>query len=284
MKKILILLFLILLIPAGLSGCKKQSEELTTVYEKLDSFDYSAYLSKVDETVTIDYNVFKALELLQKVKYSKKVSDYLTTTDITSYLDGLDLSSPSNSFKASVIGSSYSTTFKTKLDNALNGYTETDINAWNYTYTSLALRKENVNSTLKETLDNKLIVINAADYRDADYAGYALMALSDNKTIDKTSLYTLIDESLKSTGIESFGSVNACSTASAVLGLIASGNDPSDYKGVNLINCLLSFWKADGIYYTLDGTVDTFYSTPQVYAALATYAVYKEKGKAISLF
>ncbi|HPD13117.1 MAG TPA: hypothetical protein PLP15_07235, partial [Bacilli bacterium] len=124
--------------------------------------------------------------------------------------------------------------------------------------------------------------------KDADYAGAALMALSHQET-DKTPLIDLIKENLTSEGVLSWGTANSCTTAYAILGLVANNIDPTSEEftkdTVNLVEALLNFSLGDGSFaYSKDSGADLSYATPQSFAALVAYREFVRTQKSFVLF
>ena len=128
----------------------------------------------------------------------------------------------------------------------------------------------------------------AVEGKDADYAGAALMALSHQET-DKTPLIDLIKENLTSEGVLSWGTANSCTTAYAILGLVANNIDPTSEEftkdTVNLVEALLNFSLGDGSFaYSKDSGADLSYATPQSFAALVAYREFVRTQKSFVLF
>lgn len=126
---------------------------------------------------------------------------------------------------------------------------------------------------------------NNPEYMDADFAAMALTAVANHQD-DAFNSYILnmtnyIKDAQTNAGIESWGSANASSTASAILGLLAVGIDPRSeaftVADVDLIEALMTFAFEGGFKYTLQDTkTDLAFSTPQAFSALVAYKIYRD--------
>lgn len=286
LKKWMLVLLVMLL--AGATGCNGRTEPTkdavdTAIESFMETYAHT-YVGLIDDEVVIDIYVLSGIALLQESGYDVDVQDFLTTAQVESYLAALDYSMATNAFKAMLVASIYQVDAPLALD-ALANYE--DIDVWSYAYALIALAYSNNNPTLYQELLQKINVIREEDYRDADYAGVALMATYDAE-IDKQPLFDLILGSLSEEGIVSWGEANASSTANVILGLIASGIDPKniDYttNDVTLIDALLQFEVNGAFKNYVNGEIDLLYATPQGFAALATYYIYRTDKNAISLF
>jgi hypothetical protein len=130
------------------------------------------------------------------------------------------------------------------------------------------------------------LLASTPDFMDADYAGMLLLALAPYVTYEGVDLQvaemiTYIKENLSEDGVTSWGSANSASTATVIIGLIAHAIDPRgvDYQteGVDLIEALLQY-EVDGAFkWTLESEeTDMMFSTPQVFAALVAYKIYRD--------
>src|SRR5690606_38091787 len=95
------------------------------------------------------------------------------------------------------------------------------------------------------------------------------------------AMTSYIKENLTEDGVSSWGSANSASTASVIFGLIAHAIDPrsEEYQtvGVDLIEALLTYELNGAFKWTLDQEeADMMFSTPQVFAALVAYKVYRD--------
>lgn len=123
-------------------------------------------------------------------------------------------------------------------------------------------------------------------YMDADYAGMVLNALSPYQEDSEVQLFvddmlTYIEDHLTSSGVESWGNPNASSTAAVVLGLVASGINPRSQtyttEETDLIEALKLYEVNATFKYLLsDEQADLAFSTPQVFAALVAYKLYRD--------
>lgn len=133
-------------------------------------------------------------------------------------------------------------------------------------------------------------------YMDADYAGMVMNALApyaSETDVDQfmNDMFIYIDEHLTLNGVESWGNPNASATASVIMGLVANGINPrsSDYTtgSTDLIEAL-SLYEMEGTFKYLlsDEQADLAFSTPQVFAALVAYKLYRDVwgNPAVNLF
>lgn len=289
MKKTFIVLIFILL--AGLTSCVKEEPKLSlidNVNQVIDAFidNYAnKYFIESDGVLEIDYHVASALGALFESGYQGSLDTYLFKEVVQAYYDNIDYQTPNDCFKAIVIGRAFgfeASSAKAKLA------TIDDVDKWSVANTLIALNITNNNNALKEKLINQIGVINEEDYRDADYAGEALIA-TYNLDIDKSALHALIDESLTKDGVSSaWGGANACSTSYVILGLVASNLDPTSPKytteDINLIEALLKYEEGGAFKFQLDGDIDLGFSTPQAFSALVAYKLYCKDKKPIIIF
>lgn len=121
---------------------------------------------------------------------------------------------------------------------------------------------------------------------DPDLAGMSLLALSSYGELEGFDTYlssTLdyIKTTLTSTGVSSWGTSNAASTAAIILGLVAQGINPQDEayqtNEVGLIEALMLYALDDGFKYSMDATeIDDAFSTPQAFSALVAYKLSRD--------
>jgi hypothetical protein len=140
-------------------------------------------------------------------------------------------------------------------------------------------------NTQIQSLISQIIASNPT-YMDSDYAGMALLALASyrEQAILEQAIEGYLDFillNLTSTGITAWGSPNSSSTAAVVLGLVAHGIHPRSeaYQtaGVDLIEALLLYSHDGAFKWTIDAeTADLQFSTPQVFAALVAYKLYRD--------
>lgn len=287
MKKTLIVLFIIML--AGLTSCRKEPKITLIDYvnQAIDEFITNhapIYFNEENGTIEIDYHVASALSALFAHDYPGQMDNYLKKDLVQNFLENSTFDTPSNIFKGIMIGNAFGF-IPTKAIQALDALEQVD--SWSIATTLIALRLTDVNLSLKNKLMEDVLIIKEEDYRDADYAGAALMA-TYNLDIDKTNLYALIDNSLTKDGISSWGNANACSTAYAILGLVASNIDPTSEKytieGSNLVESLLKYEENGAFKFTLDGEIDLAFSTPQAFSALVAFKIYQATKKPFLLF
>lgn len=126
------------------------------------------------------------------------------------------------------------------------------------------------------------------EYMDSDYAGMLLQTLSfgdleneDGVSLKIEEMLTYISENISNEGMLAYGNANASSTAQVILGLVAQGLDPrgEDYtvEGVDLIAALKTFQLETAFKYLLTSDdADLAFSTPQAFAALVMYKIYRD--------
>lgn len=277
MKKFLMIMILLTL--AGVTGCKEQNPSLKRVNTEVDAF-IETYLATYVNDETQDFYVMRAIAKLNKAGYKVNLATYVNETALKTKYNDLEYDSLATIFKGLTIMDIYNTV-PPKAVTALNTYTEAP--AWNHTIAYLATKIANTNQDLQTSLLSQMSVIREEDYRDADFAGMALMATATD-TIDRNIYYDLIESHLTSEGVESWGAANSCSTAMVVLGLLATKVDPSNFLETNLIDALLTFFDSGAASYKIDEEADLIFATPQAFAALAIYKIYAEKKTFVNLF
>ncbi|MFA6628012.1 MAG: hypothetical protein WCT17_05740, partial [Bacilli bacterium] len=184
-------------------------------------------------------------------------------------------------FQALMIGQLYDYQPSTALL-ALDGFSSFE--TWNHVIGYLSLKMTNKNITLQQSTRQQMLVRSENDYRDADFAGLALMATAD-ETIDRTLFLGLISDAVDEDGIKSgWGGANSCSTSMAILGYLAIRENPRTVLTVDLISALLEFFEEGAARYELGEEVDLLFSTPQAFSALVAYKIYAEKSIYVNLF
>lgn len=279
MFKKLGLVVLALLLLAGATSCKSEKDELMVQVDKAIDLFIENHLDKFVNEESLDYYVVPAIKALEANGYKIKLTDVVPVAKVNEYYTDYDYSSVANIFKATVIRKAYGLS----LDDAKNNLEEvTEVDVWSYTYGLIALNITGVNSALKADLLTKVNVIREEDYRDADYAGLALVATA-NDNIDKISLHELINTSLSNEGIVTWESANSSSTANVILGLLASGINPTSEEytteGVNLIEALLKYHKDGAFANKLGEDPDLMFATPQAFSALVAYKIFTKQQK-----
>jgi len=143
-----------------------------------------------------------------------------------------------------------------------------------------------VNSTHHKVGSLIEMVAKTIDFMDPDYVGLAMLSLAKHQEHEKTEAIMnewiqFIIESQNEKGIDSWGNTNAASTATVIIGLVASGYNPrSDmfsHQGVDLIEALIGFY-ANGAFSWKKGdpSPDMVFSTPQAFAALVVYKLSRD--------
>jgi hypothetical protein len=133
-----------------------------------------------------------------------------------------------------------------------------------------------------------MLISGTPEYMDADYAGMVISALSHYFEVDGVQAFidTMIleiEEVLTMEGITSWGSANSASTAQAILGLVSLGLNPREVTQTgfevefDLIAALQMYEILSGFKYTSsDSNPDLAFSTPQGFAALVVYKLYRD--------
>jgi hypothetical protein len=225
---------------------------------------------------SVSHHVAAALGLLESAGHD--VSSILEPQDdVTAFLAGLGSSTPSTFFRSVVISNAFQTgtTYDSAGITASNHYDAVAL------LSALDILGEEVPSGLLGTL-----MTSTPEYMDADYAGMLLEALAGHDTYESvpetvTAMTTYLADQMTSSGMSAWGTPNAASTASAISGLVSQGIDPRSedwtYEGTDLIDALLSYAK-DGVFLWKAGdeNPDMMFSTPQAFAALVQYKVFRD--------
>lgn len=279
MKKLFICICFVLL--AGATGCRQAEDDLLDEVNKAIAIFIENYSEDYVNEEKLDYYVVPALSALDDIN----LEDYVNKETVEVYLDQLEYTEINDAFVAAVNSKAFSIEINDKAVESLKGFEE--ISPFSYNYGLIALNIENVNQSLRDNLLGKINIIREEDFRDADYAGIALMASADYD-IDHNPLFELIDKNLTADGVVSWGNANASSTANSILGLIAMGIDPTSEayttNEVNLVEALLKYENDGAFAYILGEEHDLAFATPQAFSALVAYKVFVESEKAFNLF
>ncbi len=268
------------------------------VYEAIQLF-IENQLDTFLSTTYIDYNVLVGCQTF--------CVDYLSESDIETYLGTLTLSTTQDYFKAITIAKYLSD--DTLLNTYLNAF-ETVVSTGAYGQTALGLIAYDAVST---TIDYSTYVSDALSYyttsspydEGLDAGGLGLVALS-NYTAEPgvqdliDAYVTWIEESQLTTGgvktrdmvwgdVTYPGVENAASISQVIMALVANGIDPAgdDFTvdGHNLVTRLIEFQLEDGSFdwdLTDEVTNDLAFSTPQAFLALVTYYDYSNSYGALT--
>jgi hypothetical protein len=124
------------------------------------------------------------------------------------------------------------------------------------------------------------------DYMDSDYAGMVLLALSNHIDLEGVEpfindMILYIKDQQSENGITAWGSANSASTAVVILGLLAQNIDPRSeaftVQDVDLIEALLTYEVNNAFkWIRTQDTIDLAFSTPQAFAALVAYKIYRD--------
>ena len=260
------------------------------------SFRESSMLSALDVAIDLWINSFVS-DMLETYIGSAGISQHVVAAmkqlELYGYYDvkWTDFSFPdvlvdtvSNAFKSAlrnkVLGQSTETIESALADmNPTNPYDAVSmINAIDVLFGQ--------NEQLKRDELITYLVNNNPDYMDADFAAMALTAVShvgsdEDMTTYIDDMVAYIADAQVKEGISSWGNANASSTASAILGLIAVGQNPRGesftVEDIDLVEALMTFAKETGFKYLMtDVDADLAFSTPQAFAALVSYKIYRD--------
>ena len=184
-------------------------------------------------------------------------------------------------FKTAVFQKTFDLDFSATLT-ALNGFISTDSYSAVSHLSALSLLEGD-----EQKINDLLDMLTQLTIDDAEYAGMLMQAFSPYEQ-DVNSVNTainllvpVIQNNLTTSGITSWGSPSSSATAMVVIGLIAKGINPrgEDYsvENVDLIEALL-LYETDGFFkwQLSNESVDMLFSSPQVFAALVTYKVFRD--------
>ena len=84
---------------------------------------------------------------------------------------------------------------------------------------------------------------------------------------------------------DEWGGINCASTAQLIMTLVALNLNPRDYLDLDIVKALLGYEKDGSFLYTADAIEpDLSFSTPQAYAALIAYKMYRDLNTAINIY
>jgi len=234
----------------------------------------------------LDQYVVSAIKLLERNGYDVSLASFISHLKVEDY------------YRLKVYDPNSSGYVKTLLQDIINminfGIDPTNaINRLKNVYGKLTTIQNNyvllalglVNVSADKVMDLLNVVVTSSTNNPApDIAASALIALANYRDYDKYALlvnrysdhlYTKFSAS----GIDHNGA-NCVSTASAIIALIANGLNPaSDYwtsGGSTLISSLLQYENNGEFSWSIDGEIDTAFSTPQGFGALVAYKVYRD--------
>jgi hypothetical protein len=247
------------------------------IYHFLDEL-FDVYIN----TGYIHHDVLAAVSKLYTMGYD--VPEFLTwiTPELPTYLDTINTTTAGQLFKKIMI----ETIFGESIEDTLGLIENLEVNNHYDAITLLhALYVGKSQSDHIQSLKDSLYASDPA-FIDPDYAGMLLLALSPY--VNEEGVLDVIEDKIDyiknqqtKDGIESWGNVNAASTAVVVLGLIAQGINPRDegftVLDVDLIEALLSYHTPEGFKWLLTSDdPDLLFSTPQAFAALVAYKLYRD--------
>jgi hypothetical protein len=265
-------------------GTKISFVETTYLSEldlKVDAYIYDFIENNISDFISeefIDYSVLSAVHQLNYKGYIDiDLAQYYTYENLELVTEDISTLSISDLFRLGIYQSIENIDLTTYF-NHLNAQTAS--NAYELiTYLQAYHLNDQTNQNLATTLMDETFV-------DPDFVGLALLALDKYSDLESFDTYldsalTYIKSSMTSTGISSWGSANASSTAAIILGLVAQGINPQneDYQidGLGLVDMLM-LYETNGVFkWTIDSTeVDLMFSTPQAFAALVAYKLARD--------
>ncbi|MCL2522390.1 MAG: hypothetical protein FWE36_05985 [Erysipelotrichales bacterium] len=280
MKKVVLLIAVLFI---SLAGCNR-NQEAEKIDRLIDNFLAEKVGNYLSPFLSADHMLFSALALYQENGFDFSFENHIS---VSAYKDALRALTVDDFAGWNIYNNAFR--FFT-IARALGADTAF------FTDFMLAsdfdnLPENSVPLLFMATKDQDLLeIIYSYQPTDTDTAAFHLMALSYDKEnvlyqtkVDE--LMTFMMENLGYGGIESWGTINSCSTAMFVLALMANGINPSsiEYQGRSLIDFLLDYYVGDGFSFEIGGEVDLMFSTPQVFTALIVYRIFHKSG-AVSLF
>jgi len=266
----------------------RESSMLSDVDQEIDQFIYGFLDEKVNTYINqdgMDHYVLAALNQLSIYGYN---TIDLTELDYPDYDD----QTVANRFKKALVSFSkdldneLETDFSTFVELTPDGLYETItyLNAFDVFYTNENHDKRN------EIIQDFILEI--PEYMDADFAGMALSAVSslqENQAVE-TYIQQMIDvikDNMTSTGVIGWGGANAASTAVSIIGLLAVGENPRDeeYSTLesDLVESLMLYVNEFAFNHLIDDeNPDLAFTTPQGFAALVMYKIYRDHMTTIS--
>ena len=247
-------------------------------------------------TDSYDYSLLQAIVKANKSFYDANLFDLNKIPNISNY---------KAQWTADQTGASLGNLFKASLGcvdfdlandtiapalNALNNKEELEI-IWSIAYYLDACYNANVdNETYQAVLADFASILETSDPSDSVNMALAFYALFSSDENFEQNVKTILDKQTSCLGedgfVDAWMGANSCSTAQLIIALVATGQDPTTYYGVDLVNILLRY-QHDGLfnYQLSDAEADLAFSTPQCYAALLMYKLYRDAGnKAVSFF
>lgn len=269
-----------------------ESTMLDLVDQHVDKIIYhfiEAYGALYVNHETQDYFVTSALALLFNAGYPvKPLTNFVSQEDMQSLYGNPEYGNVSEAFKSIAILSKFG-----MMHTVATSFIELAEPASPYANYA-ALLGALLSNSEEEVIQRFSSPLLGSDpeWMDADYASMAILALAPlkgNSAVDDKieALKLFVMENVNEQGVEAWGTTNAASTASFILALVALGENPrsESYQFENtfteekedLITALKAFEVQGAFRYGFtDENVDMLFSTPQGFAALAAYKVYRD--------
>lgn len=269
----------------GMTITFKEATFLDPVDIMVDQVIYhfiNTHLESYVQSTYMHHDVLAAIAKLYTMGYA--LPDFLgwTSLDIGTYIDGLGTETIAQNFKKLIIQKIYGQDFSETLTN-IEAFEATNV----YDASTL-LQALFVGHSISEQIDTLVasLLTTTPTFMDPDYVGMFMQAMSPHgdalasTDIMETYLNYLYEQQTID-GISSYGSANAASTATVILGLVAQGIHPRSeaftVDGIDLIEALLAYHTEDGFKWLLTSdTPDLDFSTPQAFAALVVYKIYRD--------
>lgn len=266
----------------------------------IDKMVYSFMKKDLDKVFTdaYDYSLLQAIVKANKSFYDANLFDLNKIPNIDNYKAQWTADQKGNSlgniFKASLGCVDFGLTNDT-IATALNAFTNKDELEiiWSIPYFLDACYNVGNFTEMYEAVKSDFVsIMEASDPSDSVNMALSFYALFDLEEDYAQNVKTILDKQTSSIGedgfIDQWMGANSCSTAQLIIALVAAGQDPTTYYGVDLVDILLRYVSPtdSGFLYQLTDTEsDLAFSTPQCYAALLMYKLYRDgNNQAVTFF
>lgn len=285
-KSLLMFLFIFLFLLAGCTN-KKQEDAV--------DLNVNSYVASFEETKIVNYIAYEDGLLIADVYVmgalckAKQVGDFdssAITMDkiaLSAHLNTLE-NTPNNLFKKALLNN----LFLLSQEEVLASVSALEFSSFTNVYDMLsvlsALNILNIEIDLRTQLEEHVYDIGNNEYADSDYMAQVIIALA-GRGYDLTAFKSFITDNLSEEGIETWGNSNAASTSMAIMAFLAMGENPREIEGRDLIEILFTYKDTDGFkWLKTDDAADFAFSTPQAFASLAIYKVFKDNKTPVIIF